>query len=74
MQPVSKQRLGKHASAKAVTSATIETVFSVGSVQGACKRSECSDRVSSRGVVTSYESVVSWRSGFRRIFSSEVRG
>jgi hypothetical protein len=35
-----------------VTSSTIETVFSVRSVQSACKRSECSDRVSS-GAVTS---------------------
>jgi hypothetical protein len=47
MQHVSKQRLGKHISAWAVTSAIIETVFSVGSVQSAYKRSECSDRVGS---------------------------
>jgi hypothetical protein len=51
-QPVSKQRLGKHTTGQAVTSAIIETVFSVGSVRSACKRSECSDRVSS-GAVTS---------------------
>jgi hypothetical protein len=30
---------------KQLTSPTIETVFSVGSVQSAYKRSECSDRV-----------------------------
>jgi hypothetical protein len=38
-----------------VTSSTIETVFSVGSVESACKRNECSDRISSKG---SYELVV----------------
>jgi hypothetical protein len=53
MQPVSKQRLGKHSSAKAVMLATTETVFSVGSVQSAYKRSECSDRVSSGQLRTS---------------------
>jgi hypothetical protein len=48
MQPVSKQRLDKQTSAKAVTSTTTtETVFSVVSGQSAYKRSECSDRVSS---------------------------
>jgi hypothetical protein len=36
----------------AVTSATIETVFSVGSVQSAYERSECNDRIRS-GAVTS---------------------
>jgi hypothetical protein len=46
MQSVSRQRLGKHISAdhtvlcNAVTSSTIHTVFSVGSVQSAYKRSE----------------------------------
>jgi hypothetical protein len=50
---------------KAVTSATIQTVFSVESVPSAYKRS---DRIRSEG---SYESVVSWRSKSRRIFSSE---
>jgi hypothetical protein len=35
---------------KAVASSTIETVSSVGSVQSAYKRSECSERVSSRAV------------------------
>jgi hypothetical protein len=45
MQPVSKQRLGKHfrvsdRALKAVTSSTIETVFFVESVQSACKRRE----------------------------------
>jgi hypothetical protein len=44
MQPVSKQWLGKHTSTLVVTSATIETVFSVGSVQSAYKRSVCSDK------------------------------
>jgi hypothetical protein len=43
MQSVSKQRLGKHNSAYAVKSSTIETVFSVGSVQSAYKKSDCSD-------------------------------
>jgi hypothetical protein len=52
MQPVCKQQLGKQTSAWAVTSATIETVFSMGSVQSAYKRSECSDRICS-GAVTS---------------------
>jgi hypothetical protein len=58
MQPVSKQRLGKHTSAFSVTSSTVETVFSVVSVRSAYKGSECSDRVSS-GAVTSQ----SWAGG-----------
>jgi hypothetical protein len=69
MQAVFKQRFCKHTPAYAVTSPTIETAFSVRSVQSAYKRSECSDRISS-----SYESVVSWKSEFRRIFSSEIPG
>jgi hypothetical protein len=46
MQSVSRQRLGKHISeyrtllCNAVTSSTIQTMFSVGSVQSAFKRSE----------------------------------
>jgi hypothetical protein len=52
MQPVSKQRLGKHTSAKVVTSSTIETVFSVRSVQSAYKRNECSDRVNLESVMS----------------------
>jgi hypothetical protein len=68
VQPVSKQRLCKHTSAKSVISATVWTVFSVESVQSAYKRSECNDSSFSG----SYESVVSWRSELRRIFSSGV--
>jgi hypothetical protein len=52
VQPVSKQRLGGHTSASPVTSSSIETLFSVGCVQSAHKRSECRDRISS-GAVTS---------------------
>jgi hypothetical protein len=52
MQLVSKQRLDKHTSAQAMTPTTIETVFSVGAVQSAYKRSECGDRVSSREVTS----------------------
>jgi hypothetical protein len=52
---------------KAVTSSTIETVFSMESVQSAYKRREWQN--SFRG---SDESVVSWTSESRRIFSSEV--
>jgi hypothetical protein len=54
---------------KAVTLSAIETRVFCGTVQSAYKRSECSDRISSEG---SYESVVSWRSESRRIFSSKV--
>jgi hypothetical protein len=40
MQPISRQRLGKHMLCNAVTSSTIQTVFSVGSVQSPYKRGE----------------------------------
>jgi hypothetical protein len=50
MQTLSEQQLGEYTCAQAVTSAAIETVFSMGSVQTAYKRSECSDRISSRAV------------------------
>jgi hypothetical protein len=43
MQPVSKQRLGKHFRVNGDVSNN--RVFSMGSVQSAYKRSECSDRV-----------------------------
>jgi hypothetical protein len=49
---------------KAVTSTTIEAMFSVESVQSTYKRSECK----SKSVQGSYESVVSRRSESRRIF------
>jgi hypothetical protein len=37
---------------EAVTSSTIKTVFSVGSVQSAYKRSDCGDRIHSRAVTS----------------------
>jgi hypothetical protein len=42
-------------------SSTIETMFSVGSVQIAYKRSDCSDRVSSRAVESPREFLVEFQ-------------